>query len=408
MTNASGKIQMNICYISSIDISLPNGPGVNEREFVNILQNECRKRGDNLHCILPMPSKAVDINVTDASFYKNEAAGKALTHFRLTVNSIKLIRAFIRLLPFRAQPLFVLRLSPETLMMSLLLRLLKKNYYIKTLEDIYGFASKGPHRPLTRFNFLVKRNLLCLGLSKAVSIDACTYQLVNTYQKRFGLRNIIHIDNTVNIERFDIQDKAESRKRCGLQSFKKIVGYCGGFPSQRGAAQLIQIAQRLVKAEPGCGILIVGDDTELGKLKHEVRKKKLGKWVVFKGLIPYETLADYINCLDAGIALDTSEKVENVGNSSQKIRQYLACGVPVICPENTHQDLVDQDLCISVPVHDLDAIFRAVTHFFKLSVSDSQAYQARARQYAVQVLSTQHAYEKRYQIWKKVFSQDLS
>jgi len=395
---------MNIYYISSIDISLPNGPGVNEREFVNTLQKECRRRGDHLCCLIPKPTGSVDAPLTNALFYKDETGGRRLTYYRLAINYLKLTAALLGRLPFRKNSLFILRLSSETLLVPFILQMLRKSYCIKTLEDIYGFASRN-NSGLTRLNFWIKRFLLKVCLRKAIFIDACTHQLVSMYKTRFRLKNITYIDNAVNIERFNIQSRLESRRLCGLHSFQNIVGYCGGFPSQRGAAQLINIAHRLIQAIPSCGILIIGEDAELETLKRQVRKNKLGKRVIFKGIVPYEKLADYINCLDVGVALDTMEKVENVGNSSQKIRQYLACGVPFICPENTNLSMVAKELSISVPVNDLNAIYHAILYFLKRPAADIQQYRMKARNYATEALSTELIYAKRYQLWVRALKE---
>ncbi len=399
MVAYAGEPRMNICYISSIDISLPNGPGVNEREFVNILHIESRRRGDRLCCLIPRPSGNMDIPLDNVVMYPAETAGATRSYRRFFFNFLRLMRFFMGLMPFRPDTLFVLRLSPETLLVPLVLRFLGRPYYIKTLEDIYGLAG-GAFSGLTRLNYVVKRFLLGMILPGAVCIDACTHQLVNSYKHLFGLDNIFFINNAVNVQRFDIRNRTESRRRCGLDSFNKIAGYCGGFPSQRGAAQLIEIAEGLISKVPDCGILIVGDDAQLEALKLRVRKRGLERKVIFKGVVPYAQLADYINCLDVGIALDTSDKVNNVGNSSQKIRQYLACGVPVICPQNTNQDIIVQGLAVPVSVNDPAAILDAVSAYFGMESSDTRQYRKKARRYAVEVLSTDAAYEKRYRFWK--------
>jgi len=391
---------MNICYISSIDISLPNGPGVNEREFLNTLQKEAIRRDDRVSCLIPMPSGRVDISMENMFFYKKQAKDGHLTHGGLIANVIKIVVSILANISTGTNMLYIVRLSSETLAVPLILRLLRKPYYLKTLEDVYGFAA-GPTLGLTRFNYLIKRILLGFVLPKAIFIDASTQQLVDTYKDRFRIENIIHIDNAVNTERYDVRDREESKTKCGLQSFRKIVGYCGGFPSQRGAGQLIGIARRLSQTFPDCGILIIGDDAKLETLKLKVRRENMQKYVKFKGIVPYEKLVDYVNCLDVGIALDTTQRVNSYGNSSQKIRQYLACGIPVICPHNTNHEIVDHRLALSVPINDLDSIFDTIDYLFSLAPQEIRQYQIKARQYAINNLSTDVAYEKRYRLWEK-------
>jgi glycosyltransferase involved in cell wall biosynthesis len=147
--------------------------------------------------------------------------------------------------------------------------------------------------------------------------------------------------------------------------------------------------------------LIIGADDQLDSLKLRVRKDNLQKYVQFKGIVPYEKLVDYINCLDVGIALDTAVRVNSYGNSSQKIRQYLACGIPVICPHNTNHELVHQQLALSVPINDLDSLFNTIHYLFNLGPQAIRQYRQKARQYAIKKLSTDVAYEKRYRLWRK-------
>jgi glycosyltransferase involved in cell wall biosynthesis len=240
-------------------------------------------------------------------------------------------------------------------------------------------------------------------LRNAVFVDACTSQLVINYRKRFKLQNISMVDNAVNTERYYVKDKIESRVKCGLNQFGRIVGYCGGFPSQRGARQLIQIAGRLIDAYDDCGFLIVGNDSELNVLKKSVKRDRLEDRVIFTGTVQYEKMPDYINCLDVGIALDKPEKVKFVGNSSQKIRQYLACGVPVICPQGTNDEMIRKGLCMPVLVNDLDAIYQSISYWFRLSNSEIEHFRETARKYAIEALSSHVVYEKRYQFWKIAF-----
>ena len=50
------KMRGNILYISSVDVSIGNGPGVNEREFILALY---RAIGDRAHFLIPRPADVV-------------------------------------------------------------------------------------------------------------------------------------------------------------------------------------------------------------------------------------------------------------------------------------------------------------------------------------------------------------
>jgi len=392
---------MNIGYISSIDISLPNGPGVNEREFLWTLQNAASRYDYRVSSLIPKPSANIDFALQNATFYMDSDRLLNKSYLRYIENFWKLATTLLKSKPLRDVDLYVLRLDTWNLLLPHILRLLGKPYYIKTLEDIYGF-SKRARSARVRFNFLLKRILIRTTLCNAAHIDACTPQLVNLYRDKFNILHISMVDNAVNAERYRIMDKNACRIQCGLERFDKVVGYCGGFPSQRGARQLIWIAQRLLAADARCAILIVGDDADLSDLRRQAKQIDPSGRIRFTGVVPYESLPVYVNCLDVGIAFDTAEKLETVGNASQKIRQYLACGIPVICGENTNHTLVENGLCFPVSENDPYALYRAVRHFLDLPDEAIDRYRRKARKYAVEILSTHTAHKRRYELWRAI------
>ncbi|MFX0203522.1 MAG: glycosyltransferase, partial [Candidatus Hodarchaeota archaeon] len=392
--------RMNICYVSNIDISLPDGPGVNEREFVRTLAAGSELRGDEVFFIMPHPSKRLDFSIRNVRHFQATSINKPsflwFDILSVTWHSSKLILKKIRNSNI---DLFVVRLSINSILVPVLLILLGQRYSIKTLEDIYIF-------PPLEFNLkwkafmLILRKILGIGLRKAVSIDVCTPQLYYNYKDKYDLKNIKIIENPVNIELFTIMDKEYCKNKCGLKGFEKIVGYCGGSPSQRGARQLVDISRDLISRYPDCGIVIIGDDAELHVLKERAKQIGTDSHMVFKGTIDYEDLGFYINCMDVGVALDTEEKIRFVGNASQKIRQYLACGVPVICPEGTNKRIVDEGLGVAVSVNELDQIYEAICFWFDKPVNDRGGVSIKSCEFAQNNFSTKKVFEERYSLWK--------
>jgi glycosyltransferase involved in cell wall biosynthesis len=283
----------------------------------------------------------------------------------------------------------------------LVLVLLGQCYVIKTLGNIYGFDRQGG-------GFLEKcylaglRKLLRSILKHAACIDVCTPQLYRNYREIYSLDQIHVVENSVNTERFYPMDRDGCKRICGLQRFDKLVGYCGGFPSTRGARQLVDVSPWLVRKYPDCGILIVGEDSDLALLQRKAKEYETDGHIVFAGIVDYEHLHPYINCLDVGTALQVNEKrIELVGNSSQKIRQYLACGVPILCPAGTNAHIIAHGLGLEVMSNNLDQVFEAVCFWFDTPEEDKREVRTKAYRFACEHLSSNVTYEKRYSYWRK-------
>jgi len=391
---------MKIVYLSDIDISVENGPGVNEREFVRALQSESRLRDDQAFFIIPIPSKKIDFKLKNVEYYKFKLNKRpSFLWSNILLVTLHLSRIILKKLGNFDVDMFVIRLSINSILIPLFLSLFGQRYSIKTLQDIYIF------RPLN-YNFKwgmfisAFRKLLGIGLRNALFIDVSTRQLYHNYKQIYDLINIKVIENSVNIQLFNVMNKEYCKAKCGLKKFKKIVGYCGGYPSLRGARQLVDISADLISRYPNCGILVIGHDAQLGVLKEKAKELGTDSHIIFKGIIDYKDVGFYINCMDVGVGLDTEEKIRFVGNSSQKIRQYLACGVPIICPKGTNRMIIDEGLGIEVVPNDLGQIYNRICFLLDRSAKDREELRMKAYEFAKNNFSTKVIFEERYAAWE--------
>ena len=396
---------MNLCYVSDVDISIPDGPGVNEREFLSVFQTESEKQNDQAYMIIPTPVYPLDFALTNPAFHRKPYHKKRLLPIKWILQTPSILQIVNRHYIDKKIDLFILRMDTGMIPTAFIMALRNIPFVIKTLGDIQGFGVPDTGF-LYRFILALQRRLLIHIFRKALFIDVCTPQLKQNFQKAYNLKNIEVIDNAVNTERFYLADKTASKQLCGFDQFDPIVGYCGGFPSERGARQLVGVAGKLMAKYPRCGILIIGDDNRIGLLKKTAFELGVIDHIVFAGTIPYQDLPPYINCMDLGIGLDTSDKIRFVGNSSQKIRQYLACGVPVICAKGTNERIVRAGLGSEVASDDLDDIFQAICYWLDNKKENSDRIRSRARRFALEELSVLNAYKKRYELWKKALNYD--
>jgi glycosyltransferase involved in cell wall biosynthesis len=398
---------MKIVYLSDIDISVENGPGINEREFVQTLQVESELRDDQAFFIIPYPSKKLDFRLRNVKYYQLKLNKKpSFLWFNILSVSWVLSKLILKKLARFDIDLFILRLSVNSILIPLFLYLWGQRYSIKTLEDIYNFRPIPFNLKWTIFVSGLRR-VLGIGLKKALFIDVCTPQLYYNYKNKYNLKNIKVIENGVNIDLFNILDKDYCKNKCGLKTFRRVVGYCGGYPSSRGARQLVDISADLISKYPDCGILIIGDDSELSLLRQKAKQHGTNSRIVFKGIIAYEDTNLYMNCMDVGVGLDRDEKIKFVGNASQKIRQYLGCGVPVMFPKGTNKKIVDEGLGIEVSPSDLDQIYKGVCFWLDKSAKDRKELRIKAYEFARDNFSTKVIFEERYAAWENAIRKGI-
>lgn len=389
---------MNICYISDVDISVDNGPGINEREFLRVMLSEAEVRGDNVSFIIPKPSHSIDMSLKNAFYLPPESKKSILQTLRMLPFAFCLLYYLIKI---DTVDFFLIRIGPAMLSTILLFPLLRKKYCIKTLSNTYEFGPTKLSKINQAYLFLI-RKMLRRVLQRSLFTDTCTPQLRTNYSKKYSIKNIAVIDNSVNTDAFVLMDKLECKKRLGLEKFSTIIGYCGGYPSQRGAKQLVELSPILISKYPELGILIVGDDAELESIERLAKDLQTSEHVVFTGAVDYAELPFYINCLDVGIGLDTHDKIQYVGNSSQKLRQYIACGVPIVCPENTNAKIVDKGIGKTTCPENLDSVLEALCFFIDSPQTNNAAFREECHRYAKENLSVRLTYKQRYAEWEKV------
>ena len=127
---------MNICYISDVDISKNNGPGINEREFLKVMLSESELRKDNVSFIIPKPLHSIDMKLKNVFYLPPEPKKSILQIFRMLPLTFCLLYYVIKI---RRVDFFLIRINSSMLPIILLFPLFHKKYCIKTLSNTYEF-----------------------------------------------------------------------------------------------------------------------------------------------------------------------------------------------------------------------------------------------------------------------------
>ncbi len=136
--------------------------------------------------------------------------------------------------------------------------------------------------------------------------------------------------NGTDVERFVPLDKVQSRAALGLEPDSLYVGFIGNLARWQGVDLLLRSIKQVTRSVSGVKFLIGGGGPEFEPLKQLAQELGVTAQVIFSGEVPYARAPCYINCFDIGVAPFIIERNQRIGLSPLKIRDYAACGVPIV------------------------------------------------------------------------------
>lgn len=390
---------LKIIYASTIDVSLPNGPGVNEREFVMALR---RRFGDKVGFVLPEPrNRLVLADLPNCSLFRVwpkrlhhmvAEAGLFWKLFSLSRNNeLQLIISRCGLLPLGLAAFALTTRTPIAL----------KTHGDPTLKYLCDSGgAKGAAGKLLRPASLALSRFL---VRRAIRVDFCTPQLVDRNLKchpGVEASKFIMVGNATNVDRFKPAPTGPARESLGLPQRWRLVGYVGGVPWERGGRQILRAVAELAAEFPDIGCAIVGGKgAGLDSLKSLARELGVEDRCVLPGEVPYDQVPSWVNSFDIGVAMDLPERAGYVGSSNQKIRQYLACGKPVIAAAGVNEFLEEHGLGVTVAGGDQAGFRDAVRKYLVESPGEKESRSSAARRYAEDFFSVDYTLSQRIQAW---------
>ena len=385
-----------ILYISSVDISVGNGPGVNEREFILAAYLAMGKR---VHFLVPKPVNG-DIDIPmDACTFTYPHLKHHLLHFPLHVIS-QIVLAH-KLLSQEQFDLIVFRLDLLPFAPMIITRIHRVPYALKTLGQ--GFVNTFKERWGVMGKLLYKINLFMAQrlVKGAILADSVSQTQVTFLKNLFSsnANNIVWIDNAVNTKRFFPSSSSVSRKELNLSRFDPILGYVGTRPWERGGMQLVEIAPLLIENYPDLGIVVLGDGDKLDEMKRKAKELGVEEHCVFPGYVPFVKVPAYVNSLDIGVSINLI--ATRYASAELKVRQYLACGKPVIISPGSNDFVIDNGFGSVVKPDDLNEITEAVEKWLSLSENERKAFSTRTAEYMRNHMSIEAAVSQRIRLWSE-------
>jgi glycosyltransferase involved in cell wall biosynthesis len=152
-------------------------------------------------------------------------------------------------------------------------------------------------------------------------------------ERGIAARKLVTIGNATNLAHFTPGDRAPGIARFGLDPSKRYIGFIGNLAPWQGVDIAIAAFHRLRERQSGWRLLIAGDGPDRPRLEAATRRLGLEGAILFIGRVDYADASLCINVFDIAVAPFTGERNMSIGLSPLKIRDYAACGCPVVAAD---------------------------------------------------------------------------
>jgi len=401
--NDIGWGNKSLLYISMVDVSMPRGPAVNEREFIISMQRIFPGR---LKILIPDPQHDMPrVDLSEVSFIG--------TYDRNILSLAKSKISILWRLPkyiFSQYDLSVIRLAPYPWFATMYLTTSGCDYVVKHaspgLFDSTNKLSGATHVIENTLNYLDNKVLRYL-FKKANMIEVCTKKSRQTILdiEKMKSEKVKVVQNATNIRRFVPKGKDKALESISVDADGPVVGYVGGQPSYRAGKQLLRVYSDLVREYPSIKFLLVGSGENMSIFKKRIESLGIEGRFVMPGIVSYSKVPTCINAMDVCVAFNSAQRVSKVGNSYQKIRQYLACGRPVVSGRGA-EFLADQGIGSVVDPDDEGLLATKLSKWVARMDNQRRYVIKKTRSYAEKYLCTERTTKKRMSLWGEILSRN--
>lgn len=316
---------MRIFYFGSMTIGRPNGPGLNERDFVEDLSTY-----EDLCLRVYAPIEAdITLQLKSSDVVRRVLSSPLIREFQAAIYFLidfYLYGVKPDLLVFRVGQLPIMQCG-----LILFCRFFKIPTHVKTVG--IGTCKISQKRDvINRLNFCFFKHIF----QKVTSLDTPTSVAKREIANVFNLpeHKIVMIGNGA--REITPPDCRETR------GSTVCFGYVGRFPLIRGGRQVIESVARATEVGLGAYGLITGTEDETTELRQLASSLQIIDRIDFVGLVPQKEVAGLLCRIDIGFSI-----VEGVeGTAGQKLRQYLMHGCCAVFSNDEFMEALDEDFII--------------------------------------------------------------
>lgn len=218
-------------------------------------------------------------------------------------------------------------------------------------------------------------------LRKAAGVITVTQSLRLILIQRYALESsrVWVVPNGVDTSIFHPLPKSESRAKLGLHLGSRYVAFVGNLAPWQGVVSLLEAMPEILSVFPDTCLLIVGDGAEFLSLRQRAIDLGMSRMVRFTGHVPRESVPTWISAADVCVMPSTNLRNSQIGSSALKLREYLACGRPVVASDipGAGPYLTENGVGLGVKADDPAAIASAIVQLLKQpSVMDEMGKRA--------------------------------
>ncbi|MCD4692816.1 MAG: glycosyltransferase [Calditrichales bacterium] len=396
--------KLRFIYITEYDISIDNGPGINEREFIKALYKELEEQ---IVCVIPSPEYPEKYFDSRIKYVKNHNNFNKFKYWGYVIDTLIKVLKLHRKHQFDA---LILRIGQTPIVPLVLSWLMKVPLIFKTLAKYSKFS--GEYNWKGRIINYLWLPLLKTTVKRAVVVDTVSIPYIDWLHYKFGISKdkLILIPNGMNIEYFFPGDQKVSRQKLNLNTFDHLIGYIGALNKNRNIEMLIK-SIKFIECNGSVGLILVGDGKDKNELKKLAKKEGIADRVIFTGQVSYELVPEYMRAMD--IASDLTLIAMKIGNRlsnssySQKIPQYLACGLPVIAWDVVDNQFISKEkIGEVVPYGNIVNLSKSLSKLLNLDVESKKALRKRAISYSHTNLSVNNLTARRIKFWEKAINKN--
>jgi len=203
--------------------------------------------------------------------------------------------------------------------------------YEKYPEEFFGVTLK-PIEEWAKFN-------LKEYMGNCNAVIAPSQTIAKKLRRQTGTR-VIKIPSGINLDQFDIpaSQKNALKENLGLGRFTKIILSVARLSFEKELDFMLTALAPLLKNNPGCGLVLVGDGLARGALHEIARELGIAPQVIFAGTINYKYLPRWYRAADVFVY---SSRFETQGLT---LIEAMASGLPVV---TRHSDVAAE--CLGNP-----------------------------------------------------------
>ncbi len=371
---------MNIFYTACVDINVENADSRHVIEVCEKFSNS----GHNVYLFVPKIKKYsgnTDINI----IYVTTPVKSIFTNYLLFYF---FLIPYILFAYFRYRPdVLYSRYMATELIVAIVMKLLGCMYVVEVngafLDEL---RLKKKHSFLIHFLKPFENVLFSLADKIIVVTNGLKGYLNNTY--KVNPNKIFVVKNGVNIDISKPLNIDECKKRLGLSEYKDYIIFVGSLQAWHGVYRLVEIVKYLSLKTNDICLLVVGSGSEEDKLSKQIIDAKLSDKILMIGKVHHEEIPYYIGSSKVCIAPYPDTIVSRHGFSPLKIREYMACGRPIVTTDvGGFYEFVEQNGCGIVVKANTE---REIANAIMKILNEEQRWQRmseRSRRFAVRNLS---------------------